>query len=56
MIISENITNKNNSILRSDAVFTRLSRSKNKITQIIKPEVNSIENVGVPRFDTFAKE
>jgi len=56
MITSENIINKNNSILRSDAVFTRLSRSKNKITKIMKPDVKSIENVGVPRFDTFAKE
>jgi hypothetical protein len=56
MMIRESVTNKNNNIFRVDAVSTRLSRSKNRITRIINPEVKSIENIGVPLFDNAAKE
>ena len=56
MMIREIITNKNNKIFRSDAVLTRLSKSKNRITIIIKHEVNKIDTTGVPCFDILAKD
>jgi hypothetical protein len=55
IIISDRTTNKNNRILRVDAVFTRLSKSKNNITEIINAVVKIIENPGVPLSDTLEK-
>lgn len=54
--ISASIANKNNIIFRVDAVLIRFSRSKNKIIEIIKPEVKSMEKTGVPRLDILAKK
>jgi len=38
-----------------EAVLTRSSRLKNKITKIMKEDVKIIENAGVPCFDIFFK-
>ena len=40
---------------REEAVFTKISRSRNQITTIIKKEVNTIEEQGVPLLQIVLK-
>ena len=52
----EAFTNIKRRIFKVDAVFTRFSRLKNKITIIIKTDVKIMEKWGVPDFSfTFLK-
>ena len=56
MNIRERLAKMNKINIKVEAVFTKSSRFKNRITVIIKPDVKSMETHGVPYLDILLKE
>ena len=46
----------NNNNTKVEAVLTKPSKSKNRIIEIMKPEVKNMEITGVPRLEIFEKK
>ncbi len=53
MNISARFASMNNSSFKVEAVLTKFSRSRNRITAIMNPVVKIMEKYGVPRRDTL---